>query len=122
MNYAFRMFWEANRVHDKPEYFSFREAFQQLLDATRMTRPQLAVRLMVPLNYLGAIESGKKKANQFHYERLRELALDYGQPTLAQYFGRCADRSADMVAASKGRKVRTGPAGDGFSEIKLEDW
>lgn len=104
----FRLFWETNRKQEPQQYFSFRDAFQALIDFTGLDRRNIALRLGVTTSYLGMIESGKRLGNAFHYSQLMSLAESYSLPILATYFENWMDRAMNSQGATKSRKVRRG--------------
>lgn len=103
-----RLYWEVKHKTEPQQYFSFRDAFQTLIDYTGLSRKILALRLGVTTSYLGMIESGKRLGNQFHYSELKYLAKSYSLPLLADYFAKWEDRAINSQAPSRGRKVKTG--------------
>jgi transcriptional regulator with XRE-family HTH domain len=105
---AFRLYWEANRIWEPDQYYSFRDAFQKLVDFTGMTRTTIALELGVTTSYLGMIESGKRLGNQYHYSQLKELARSYAIPKLAEFFEGWEDKAMNSQAPTKGRKVKRG--------------
>ena len=122
MDYAFEAYWSANHEPEPEKFFTMREAFATLRRQTKLTNADIARTMCISTGYLGSIESGKRVASGEHYAQLKQIAVVYSLRRLTEFFQKLEDKAADVVKSSKGRKVKSGALGAGFSEIVLADW
>jgi hypothetical protein len=119
VNIAFLLYWKHHKIEEPVKYFSIREAFHLLREATGMDQVELAACLWMTTNKLNGVEIRGTYLTPKQYETLLYITRSYSLPVLADYFESQRDYALSKVPAKRGRAGKSGLGEDEPEWVKV---